>query len=149
MTICGDSCVTYPVGQISKEAQHLLDVTQECLARGIDVAQVGNNLHDIGAVIEDYADTQGVTVVHEWGGHGIGRNLHEPPSVSHTRMPDPGPRLRPGMVFTIEPMVNLGRQEWQILPDGWTVVTLDRSLSAQYEHTLAITRDGPEVLTRL
>ncbi|HEY53873.1 MAG TPA: type I methionyl aminopeptidase [Caldilineae bacterium] len=146
---CGDACVTFPVGQISAEAQRLLDVTQQALTRGIRAARVGNHLYDIGVAIEDYADSQGVTVVREWGGHGIGKQLHEPPSVSHTRMPVRGPKLKPGMVFTIEPMINLGRQEWRLLPDGWTVVTQDNSLSAQFEHTIVISRNGPDILTKL
>ncbi len=146
---CGDSCVTYPVGQVSPEAQHLLDATRQCLLRGIEVCHLGNCLFDIGSAIENYADTQGVAVVREWGGHGIGRSLHEAPSVSHTRMDSRGPRFRPGMVFTIEPMVNLGKRDWRLLHDGWTVVTQDGSFSAQFEHTVAITPKGPEVLTQL
>lgn len=144
---CGDACVTYAVGAIAPEAQRLLDVTQEALARGINVSQPQRYLHDIGTAIHDYVDSQGMTVVREWGGHGIGRNLHEAPSVSHIRMSDPGPRLRPGMVFTIEPMINLGKYNWQVLADGWTVVTTDGSLSAQFEHTIVVTVNGPEILT--
>jgi methionyl aminopeptidase len=90
-----------------------------------------------------------VTVIREWGGHGLGKTLHEAPSVSHIREDDRGPRLRPGMVFTIEPMINLGTHEWYLLDDGWTVITADQALSAQFEHTVAITRNGPEILTRL
>ncbi len=146
---CGDACVTFAVGEISPEAQRLLEVTQKALAVGIAVARPGARLYDIGAAIQDYVESQGMSVVPEWGGHGIGRQLHEPPSVSHTRMPERGPLLRPGMVFTIEPMVNLGKPEWRLLRDGWTVVTQDGSLSAQFEHTIAITPNGPEVLTRL
>jgi len=146
---CGDACVTFAVGEIPTKTQHLLDVTEKALHRGISVARVGNHLYDIGAAIEDYADSQGVSVVREWGGHGIGKQLHEPPSVSHTHMPVRGPKLKPGMIFTIEPMINLGRQEWKLLADGWTVVTQDNSLSAQFEHTIVITRDGPDILTKL
>jgi len=146
---CGDACVTYGVGQISAEAQRLLDIAREALRVGIAAAQAGNYLHDIGLDIENYADTQGVTVVREWGGHGVGKSLHEAPSVSHVRMPNRGPKLKPGMVFTIEPMINAGGYEWEMLDDGWTVVTADGSLSAQFEHTLAITPNGPEILTRL
>ena len=146
---CGDACVTFPVGEISPEAQRLLNVTQTALHRGIQAARLGNRLSDIGFAIENYADSQGVSVVHEWGGHGIGKQLHEDPSVSHIRMDNPGPKLKPGMVFTIEPMINLGGHEWQLLQDGWTVITQDGSLSAQFEHTIAITRDGPEILTKL
>ncbi|HXV43170.1 MAG TPA: type I methionyl aminopeptidase [Anaerolineae bacterium] len=146
---CGDACVTYAVGPISAEAQRLLDVAQECLHLGIAAAQPQHHLYDIGRAIQGYADTQGVSVVREWGGHGLGRTLHEPPSVSHIREAQRGPRLRPGMVFTIEPMINAGKAEWRLLDDGWTVVTVDGSLSAQFEHTVAITEHGPEILTRL
>jgi methionyl aminopeptidase len=146
---CGDACVTFGVGRVSPEAQRLLDVTQECLRLGIQAAQLGHFLNDIGTAIHNYADTQKVSVVREWGGHGVGQNLHEPPSVSHVREAQRGPRLRTGMVFTIEPMINAGHAEWRLLPDGWTVVTLDGSLSAQFEHTIAITEHGPEILTRL
>lgn len=145
---CGDACVTFPVGKISAPAQRLLDVTQECLRRGIEAAQPGNYLNDIGRAIHDYADSQDVSVVREWGGHGIGRSLHEPPSVSHVRQPSRGPRLRSGMTFTIEPMINAGTYEWILLEDGWTVITADGALSAQFEHTVAIMPDGPKILTR-
>jgi methionyl aminopeptidase len=146
---CGDACVTFPVGTISAEAQRLLNITRECLRRGIAAAQPGAFLHDIGAAIEDYADAQHVSVVREWGGHGLGQSLHEPPSVPHVRQDSRGPRLRPGMVFTIEPMINTGTHAWRLLEDGWTVVTTDGSLSAQFEHSVAITKHGPEILTRL
>jgi len=146
---CGDSCVTYGVGQISPEAQRLLDVAQEALRVGIAAAQYGNYLHDIGMDIESYVDSQGMSVVREWGGHGVGKSLHESPSVSHVRQPGRGPKLEPGMTFTIEPMINLGTHEWDMLDDGWTVVTRDGALSAQYEHTIVITKNGPEILSRL
>ncbi len=146
---CGDACYTFPVGDIAKSTQRLLDIAKAGLQIGIDVAQPGGYLNDIGKAIQDYADTQGVTVVHEWGGHGIGRSLHESPSVSHVRQPDRGLRLRPGMTFTIEPMINAGGHQWVLLKDGWTVVTADGKLSAQYEHTLAITKNGPEIMTQL
>lgn len=146
---CGDACVTFPVGKVPANAQRLLAITRECLRRGIAVAVPGGYLNAIGAAIEDYADSQDVSVVHEWGGHGIGRLLHEAPSVSHIRQPEPGPILQPGMVFTIEPMINLGTHEWILLDDGWTVVTADGALSAQFEHTIAITDNGPEILTKL
>jgi methionyl aminopeptidase len=146
---CGDACVTFGVGDISPDAQRLLDVAQKCLWVGIEAAQNGNHLHDIGMDIETYADTQGVTIVREWGGHGVGKSLHEAPSVSHVRAPGRGPKLKLGMVFTIEPMINAGGHEWQLLDDGWTVITVDGSLSAQFEHTVAITQNGPEILTKL
>lgn len=144
---CGDACYTFPVGKISARAQRLLDITQECLRRGIEAAQNGKFLNDIGRAIHAYADSQGVSVVREWGGHGIGRALHESPSVSHVRQSQHGPRLRPGMTFTIEPMINEGGHDWILLNDGWTVVTADGKLSAQFEHTIAITKNGPEILT--
>jgi methionyl aminopeptidase len=144
---CGDACVTFPVGNISAEAERLLEVAQAALWQGIGAARNNGFLNDIGQAIHDYADSQGVSVVHEWGGHGIGRSLHEPPSVSHIRQSDRGARLRPGMTFTIEPMINLGTHEWYLLPDGWTVITADGKLSAQFEHTVAITQNGPEILT--
>ncbi len=146
---CGDACVTFPVGKVSGNAQRMMDIGKEALRVGIAAAQPGGYLHDIGAAINDYADSQGVSVVHEWGGHGIGRSLHEPPSVSHVRQENRGPRLRPGMTFTIEPMINAGTHEWFLLNDGWTVVTADGQLSVQYEHTIAITKNGPEILTRI
>jgi len=145
---CGDACVTFAVGDISPDAQRLLDVTQECLRLGIGAAASGGWLNDIGVAIEDYADTRDVNVVREWGGHGIGRQLHEAPSVSHVRQKTRGSELKPGMVFTIEPMINAGTYRWELLEDGWTVVTADGALSAQFEHTIAITENGPEILTR-
>ncbi len=145
---CGDACVTFAVGDISADAQRLLDVTQDCLRLGIQAAASGDYLNDIGLAIEDYADSQGVKVVREWGGHGIGRELHESPSVSHVRQRTRGPELMPGMVFTIEPMINAGTYRWELLEDGWTVVTADGALSAQFEHTIVVTENGPEILTR-
>ncbi len=144
---CGDACITFPVGRVAPHVERLLAVGREALRRGVAAAQFNGRLNDIGRAIEDYADTQGVSVVHEWGGHGIGRSLHEEPSVSHIRQPQPGPRLIPGMVFTIEPMINEGEHEWLLMPDGWTVITADGRLSVQFEHTVAITRNGPEILT--
>jgi len=146
---CGDACVTFAVGQISPRAQRLLDVTQECLRRGIAAAQAGRYVSDIGAAIQLYAESQGYSVVREWGGHGLGRDLHEAPSVPHVGPGGQGPRLRPGMVFTIEPMINEGGPDWTLLKDGWTVVTNDGKLSAQFEHTVAITEDGPLILSQL
>jgi methionyl aminopeptidase len=146
---CGDACVTYAVGTVTPEVQRLLKVAEECLYKGIAVAQVGRHLSDIGAAVQAHAEANGYSVVREWGGHGIGRNLHEPPSVPHTGPGGRGPMLRPGMVFTIEPMINMGQPQWKLLKDGWTVVTTDGSLSAQFEHTLAISERGPEILSRL
>lgn len=146
---CGDACVTYAVGIVSTEAQRLMRVTEECLYRGIDAAQAGHRLSDIGAAVQAHAESFGYGVVREWGGHGIGRTLHEAPSVPHTGPGGRGPVLRPGMTFTIEPMINAGTAEWRMLDDGWTVVTRDGSLSAQFEHTLVITDHGPEILSQL
>lgn len=146
---CGDACVTYAVGNISSEAQRLLDVTRECLYVGIEAAQPGARLTDIGAAIQEHAESHGYSVVREWGGHGVGRSLHEEPSVPHVGPAGRGPRLRAGMVFTIEPMINAGAADTHMLDDGWTVVTVDGSLSAQFEHTIAMTADGPMILSQL
>jgi methionyl aminopeptidase len=146
---CGDACVTYAVGAIKPEAQRLLTVTEECLYQGIAAAQAGKRISDIGAAIQQHAESHGFSVVREWGGHGIGRNLHEEPSVPHVGPAGQGVVMRPGMTFTIEPMINAGRPEWKLLKDGWTVVTKDKSLSAQFEHTIAITDHGPEILSKL
>ncbi len=144
---CGDACVTYAVGQITDDAQRLMDVAKESLWRGINAAQPGGYLHDIGAAIQEYAEPLGFSVVRDLTGHGVGKRLHEPPSVLHIRQPGRGPKLRPGMVFTIEPMINAGTYERKTLADGWTEVTGDGSLSAQFEHTVAIMDNGPEILT--
>ncbi len=146
---CGDSCVTYAVGQVKPEAAKLLEVAEAAMWQGIEAAQVGRHLSDIGAVIQAYAAKFGCSVVYSWGGHGIGRNLHEDPSVPHRGPGGQGPKLRPGMIFTVEPMINAGGPEWVLLRDGWTVVTKDGALSAQFEHTIVITPDGPQVLSKL
>ena len=146
---CGDACVTFPVGTVSRRAQRLLDIGKQALWQGIEAAHNGRFLNDIGEAIHNYTDSQNVSVVREWGGHGIGRSLHEWPSVSHVRQKEKGQRLRPGMTFTIEPMINEGTFEWVLLSDGWTVITADGALSVQFEHTVVITNNGPEILTRL
>ena len=146
----GDSCITVPVGAISDEAARLLRVTEECLSIGIDAAQIGRTIGDIGHAIQTHAEGAGYGVVRGLGGHGIGRRLHEgEPSVQHVGEPGTGPKLRPGMVFTVEPMINQGTHEWRELNDGWTIVTCDGKLSAQFEHTIAITEDGPLILSNL
>lgn len=145
--MCGDSCVTYAVGKVAPQTQRLLDVTRECLRRGIAAAQPDARLGDIGAAIQSHAEANGFNVVREWSGHGIGRVLHEPLSVPHFGQRGHGMKLKPGMTFTIEPMINAGTYEWAMQPDGWTVVTADHSLSAQFEHTVAITPNGPEILS--
>ena len=146
---CGDACVTFPVGRIKPDARRLLNVTQECLRRGIAAAKPGRRLTDIGLAIQQYAESNGFSVVREWGGHGLGRSLHEDPSVPHIGPGGRGPVMRPGMVFTIEPMINAGRPDWKLLKDGWTVVTNDKKLSAQFEHTVAITDSGADILSQL
>lgn len=144
----GDSCVTYAVGAVDERTQHLLDTTQRCLSLGIEQARNGNTLGDIGAAIQQYAEAQGFSVVREYTGHGVGRNLHEEPStVLHYGEPHTGRKLLPGMVFTIEPMINMGRPETYLERDGWTVRTEDGKYSAQFEHTIAVTENGPLILT--
>ena len=144
---CGDACKTFAVGQISPEAARLMEVARMCLDAGIDAVTPRGYMGDIGEAIESCADEHGVSVVREWGGHGIGRNLHEPPSVSHYRQGVRGLRFRPGLVFTIEPMINLGGHSWKMMPDKWTVKTADGQLSAQFEHTIAIKKNEIEILT--
>ncbi len=146
---CGDACKTFAIGTISPEAHRLMEVALECLRLGIEAAQPGEYLNDIGAVIEDYAQSKGMSVVRDLTGHGVGKQLHEAPTVMHVRQQGRGPRLRPGMVFTVEPMINLGTARRRTLADGWTEVTADGSLSAQFEHTIAITASGPDILTKL
>ena len=146
---CGDACVTYAVGEIAPEVQRFLRVAEECLYVGIEAAQVNNRLGEIGAAIEAHAHRHGYSVVREYGGHGVGRALHEPLSVPHHGPARYGPRLKPGMVFTIEPMVNMGKADTKLMPDGWSVQTVDGSLSAQYEHSIAITENGPLILSKL
>jgi methionyl aminopeptidase len=145
----GDSCVTYPVGAISPEAERLMQVAEEAMWRGIRAAKANSRLGDIGAAIQSYAEGNGYSVVREWSGHGVGERLHEEPSVPHYGKPGSGMRLRPGFIFTIEPMINVGDYETVLdKRDGWTVRTADGSLSAQFEHTVVITEeDGPEILT--
>lgn len=145
----GDSCVTYGVGTVTPEVQELLDVTKRAMDLGIAQARSGKRLGDIGAVIQDYAESFGYSVVREYTGHGIGQHLHEEPTVLHYGEPGKGLRLRPGMVFTIEPMINMGSHKTRLLSDGWTVRTSDGSLSAQFEHSIAITEDEPLILTAL
>ncbi|MCL6597787.1 MAG: type I methionyl aminopeptidase [Alicyclobacillus macrosporangiidus] len=144
-----DSAWSYAVGEISDEARHLLTVTKNALFKGIEMAVVGNHISDIGHAIQTYVESEGLSVVREYIGHGIGREMHESPEVLHYGPPHRGPRIRKGMTFTIEPMVNTGTYETKLDPDGWTARTADGGLSAQYEHTLAITDNGPEILTQL
>ncbi|MCU7851327.1 MAG: type I methionyl aminopeptidase [Candidatus Thiodiazotropha sp. (ex Monitilora ramsayi)] len=143
----GDTSKMFAVGQPSILANRLMDVTQKALWIGIDQVKPGRKLGDIGHAIQTFVEAHHYSVVREYCGHGIGREFHEDPQVLHYGTPDTGLVLQPGMCFTIEPMVNAGKQQVKLKPDGWTVVTKDRSLSAQYEHTLLVTDDAYEVLT--
>lgn len=143
----GDNAWTFAVGKISPEKQRLLDVTEQAMWAGIDAALVGNHLGDIGHAVQTVAEKAGFGVVREYVGHGIGRNMHEDPNVPNYGKAGTGLRLKPGLCIAIEPMVNLGTWETETLDDGWTVVTKDRKASAHFEKTIAITEDGPLVIT--
>ena len=143
----GDASRMFAIGTINPEAQRLIDDTKTCLDIGIEHAIAGNTFGDIGYQIQTYAEAKGYSVVRAFTGHGIGTKFHEPPEVQHVGKPGHGPQILPGMVFTIEPMINLGGYEIEILADNWTAVTKDRSLSAQWEHTIAITEQGVDILT--
>ncbi|MFC4620556.1 type I methionyl aminopeptidase [Camelliibacillus cellulosilyticus] len=144
-----DSAWSYGVGEISEKAQRLLEVTEESLYLGIKEAQIGRRIGDIGHAIQTYAEGEGFSVVRDFVGHGIGPTLHEDPQVPHYGVPGKGLRLKEGMVITIEPMINTGDWRSTLDNNGWTARTVDGSLSAQYEHTLAITKEGPLILTKL
>ncbi len=144
----GDAAVTLPVGRVSDEAIRLIEVTEAALAAGLAQVKVGNRLSDISHAVQMKAEGEGYSVVTDFVGHGIGRNLHEDPQVPNFGKPGEGPRLKEGLVLAIEPMVNVGNHEVEVLSDRWTVVTRDKSLSAHFEHTVALTSDGPKVLTR-
>jgi methionyl aminopeptidase len=148
----GDSAITVPVGDVSSLAQKLMAVTKESLNRGIAEAYPGNRLFDISGAIQTYVEEEGFSIVRSFVGHGIGRKLHEDPQVPNF-VPENGShgkgiKLKPGMVIAIEPMVNVGRPDIKILNDGWTAVTVDGTLSAHFEHTVAVTEEGPVVLTQ-
>lgn len=143
----GDAAISVAVGKISEEAQRLMDDTEASLYAGIAAAQPGNRIGDIGAAVSGYAEPLGYGVVRQFVGHGVGRHLHEDPQVPNYGEPGKGVLLRPGMCICIEPMLNLGTEQATILDDDWTVVTSDGALSAHFEHTLAITQDGPKILT--
>ncbi len=145
----GDTSATFVVGEASADAVALVDVARRCRDAGIAVVRDGARLGDIGAAIEELTKKHGCSVVRELGGHGIGRRMHMDPHVPHFGARGAGMRLRAGMVFTVEPMINAGRADVRQLDDGWTVVTADGSLSAQFEHTVVVTRDGAEILTAL
>jgi methionyl aminopeptidase len=142
-----DSAWSYGVGNISDEAKKLLDVTKKSLYLGIEKAVIGNRIGDISYAVQSYVESQGFSVVRDFVGHGIGKDMHEDPQVPHFGRPGRGPRLTEGMVFTIEPMVNVGKFGCTVDDNQWTARTIDGKLSAQYEHTLAITKDGPIILT--
>ena len=144
----GDMARTYPVGEISTEAKHLISVTKQALARGVAAAVVNNRLSDIGHAVQSYVEAHNLSVVRDFVGHGIGRSMHEAPQIPNFGRPGRGPRLKPGMVLAIEPMVNIGGWEVIVLSDNWTVVTADESLSAHFEDTVAVTEDGPLILTQ-
>ena len=144
----GDNAYTFACGEISAEAQRLLDATRESLYEGIKQATAGNRLGDIGSAVQRYVEARGYSVVRDFVGHGVGAKLHEDPSVPNYGTPGRGVRLLPGMTIAIEPMVNQGRHEVQVQKDGWTTVTRDGKLSAHFEHTVAITPDGPVILTK-
>lgn len=143
----GDHAITIPIGTIAPTAQRLLEVTERSLHIGIEQAVPGNRVYDIGAAIQEYVEGQGFSVVRDFVGHGIGRSLHEDPQVPNYGPGGQGIRLRPGMVLAIEPMVTEGTWEVEILGDNWTAVTADRKLSAHFEHTVAVTENGPRILT--
>lgn len=146
---CGDSAWTYPVGETAPEIQKLLTVAEEALFRGIDQAQVGNRLSDISHAVQSHVEAHGFSVVRDYVGHGIGRQMHEAPQIPNFGPPGRGPRLKQGMTLAIEPMVNMGGYHVDVLADNWTVVTRDKRWSAHFEHTIAVTDEGPVILTVL
>jgi methionyl aminopeptidase len=145
----GDSAITVGVGKVNEEAQRLMDVTEQSLYRGIEELQEGKRLGDLGAAVQRFAEGAGFSVVRAFVGHGIGKKLHEEPPVPNYGEPDRGLRLKEGMVLAIEPMVNAGSYEVEIREDGWTAVTKDGSLAAHFEHSVAITKNGPYILSQL
>lgn len=144
----GDSSRMYLVGDVALKARKLVDVTYECLMLGLEQARPGNHLGDIAAAIQTHAEKHRYGIVRDFCGHGVGRLFHDSPEVVHAGAPGSGPELRPGMIFTVEPMINLGRGDCKLLDDGWTAVTRDRSLSAQFEHSIGITDAGCEIFTK-
>jgi methionyl aminopeptidase len=143
----GDTSKMFMIGEPSILAQRLSKVSREAMNIGINQVKPGVRLNEIGSAIQKYVESHNYSVVREYCGHGIGRDFHEDPQILHYKTPEPGPELQPGMCFTIEPMINAGKRMVKLLPDGWTVVTKDRSLSAQWEHTILVTEDGYEILT--
>lgn len=145
----GDSAVTVPVGKVSEPVKRLLDVTRQSLFQAIDMCEVGNRLGDVCNAVQAYVEPLGYSVVRNYCGHGIGRAMHEEPQVPNYGKPGTGPVLREGLVLAIEPMINLGHEDVKVLSDGWTVITMDGRPSAHFEHTVAITSEGPQILTLL
>ncbi|MGI8934529.1 MAG: type I methionyl aminopeptidase [Phormidesmis sp.] len=145
----GDSSRTFLVGEVSPQARRLVEVTQKAMWKGIEAVKVGGRIGDIGAAIQEYAEAEGFSVVRDFVGHGVHRIFHAEPQIPHYGVRGKGKKIRPGMVFTIEPMLNEGTYDVELLADQWTAVTKDRKLSAQFEHTLAVTKAGVEVLTYL
>ena len=145
----GDAAITFPVGEVDPEAKRLVEVTEKALTIGIEKAKIGNRLFDISYAIQRWVESHGFSVVRDFVGHGIGKDLHEEPQIPNFGAPHQGPRLEKGMVFALEPMVNEGTYEVRVLSDGWTVVTADGKRSAHFEHTLAITNDEAEILSIL
>ena len=143
----GDTATTVPVGRVSEDRTKLLRVTEECLQRAIEQCWPGKHLGDIGWAVQEHAEANGYSIVRDYVGHGIGRRMHEDPQIPNYGRPGLGPKIKSGYVFAIEPMVNLGSHHTKVLKDGWTVVTVDGQPSAHFEHTIAITEEGPEVLT--
>lgn len=143
----GDTATTVPVGQVTEDLWQLMLVTRQCLERAIEQCRAGNHIGDIGYVVQQHAEAHGYSVVREYVGHGIGRRMHEDPQIPNYGKPGKGPKIRTGYVFAVEPMINIGSHHTKTLNDGWTVVTLDGKPSAHVEHTIAVTDEGPEVLT--
>jgi methionyl aminopeptidase len=143
----GDSSRMYKVGNVKRAAERLVDVTYEAMMRGIEAIRPGRSTGDIGAAIQDYAERERCSVVRDFCGHGVGKLFHDVPNILHYGSPGEGVTLKPGMIFTVEPMINLGRPQVKILADGWTAVTRDRSLSAQFEHSVGVTETGYEIFT--
>lgn len=143
----GDSSRMYAVGNIPRRAERLVEVTYEAMMRGIAAIKPGAHVGDIGAAIQDFVEPLHMSVVRDFCGHGVGRIFHDEPNIVHVGRPGEGPELKPGMIFTVEPMINLGRPHVKVLSDGWTAVTRDRSLSAQFEHAVGVTETGAEIFT--
>jgi methionyl aminopeptidase len=145
----GDTATTVPIGPVDEAVLKLISITDECLEFAIDQCRPGKHLGDIGFAVQQHAEAHGYSVVRDYVGHGIGRRMHEDPQIPNYGKPGQGPKIRAGYVFAVEPMINLGTHYTKVLSDGWTVVTLDGKPSAHSEHTIAITEEGPEVLTRI